>query len=1062
MGKKSVGRKKTAKKKPAKKVTPHTDSFRQLFANLPSCAALYESTSGGRDFIFKDFNRAAERTDKIKRKDVLGKSVRECFPSVVKFGLFAVFKRVYKTGKPENHPITLYKDERIQGYRENYVYKLPTGDIVAVYEDKTAEKQAAEALAASEKRHRGLMTGLPVGYAELDIKGGFVFTNAEHTRIHGYSAQEFARMKMWDLLPTAAEKRDLRDFFKHLVKEHPGPKALENKNRRKDGTLIDVYVRWDYIRDAAGALTGFSSIVYDITKTKTAERKMAESETRFRALFEKTVDGIIVADAATKRFVDCNEQVVKMLGYSKEELLTRRVADIHPKKDLPYVVEQFEKQKRGEFRLASDIPVQHKDGSVFFCDVNSNMVDLNGKLCLVGVFRDVTARKAGEDALRAANQFNKEIIAGAQGIIVYDKELRFLVWNEKMERISGVPASEVLGKRALDVFPFLKEQGVDKMLQRALAGVEVQSPDRPFNHKAGKGWVTSRYVPHRDSDGNIVGVIVTVDDITTRKQAEIALGESERRFRDLTESSSDWIWEVDKEGVFTYVSPQVKTLIGYEPGEVVGHSLFEFMPPQESARVLEFYRKNIGQHNSFANFEHVVLAKDGRESVIETSGVPIITHDGNILGYRGINRDVTTRKMSERALAESEEMFRTIGTSAQDAIVMMNPQGDITFWSDAAERIFGHSREEAMGRSCHDLLMPERYREAYQKGIAQFRCGGQGDAVGRTLELTARRKGGEEFPIEISVSAVRKEDGWHAIGIVRDISERKLSEAALAESEEKFLRIIENLRQDYFFYSHDTNGVFTYLSPSVTDVTGHLPEEFLKHYEEHMTDHPLNQDVIRHTELSIQGIKQPPYLVQVWSADRERRIWLEVTEVPVKDADGKMISVEGIAHDVTEARRVSHAREILRQLVEHSNDAVFVVDPVKGRFLDVNSTACERLGYSREELLRMGPPDIDQKVFSQITWQEHIASLRNSSPQLIEAAHRRKDGSLFPVEISAQLLEQDGTEYMLAVGRDLSERKKAEEDLQASREQLLQSQKLEAVGRLAGGVAHDFNNLCTV
>jgi PAS domain S-box-containing protein len=144
--------------------------------------------------------------------------------------------------------------------------------------------------------------------------------------------------------------------------------------------------------------------------------------------------------------------------------------------------------------------------------------------------------------------------------------------------------------------------------------------------------------------------------------------------------------------------------------------------------------------------------------------------------YRMANSEINRRKEAEADLRESEEVFRSIGTSAQDAVVLMDSKGFITFWNPAAERIFGYTQKEALGQDLHALLVPQRYIDGYQSNIDTFRKTGQGGAIEKTTEMAALRKGGEEFPIELSLSAVRLKGKWHAVGIVRDISERQQAE----------------------------------------------------------------------------------------------------------------------------------------------------------------------------------------------------------------------------------------------------------------------------------------------
>lgn len=144
-----------------------------------------------------------------------------------------------------------------------------------------------------------------------------------------------------------------------------------------------------------------------------------------------------------------------------------------------------------------------------------------------------------------------------------------------------------------------------------------------------------------------------------------------------------------------------------------------------------------------------------------------------------IETSETKCRRAEEALRESEEKFRTISASANDAIIMINNEGDILFMNKASEKIFGYSTQEIQGKELHKFLIPSKYFEAYQKGFSKFRITGQGPFIGKTLDLTALRKDGTEFPIELSVSAVKLKGKWNAIGIIRNISERKQMEEEL-------------------------------------------------------------------------------------------------------------------------------------------------------------------------------------------------------------------------------------------------------------------------------------------
>ena len=262
--------------------------FRELFENMSSGVAVYEAINEGEGFIFKDFNKAGERIDKIERGDVIGKSVLEVFPRVKDFGLFEVFRRVWRTGNPEHHPISLYKDGRIMGWRENYVYKLPSGEIAAMYDDVTERKKAEEALKESEEKYRALIEatgkageGIIIIQDRGEREAAFVFVNDEFCRMSGYAREELLDRSAWDLVPYEIAVR-LKNWYKlrHMGEATPG--HYEAAGVCKDGTIVPldlsvVTMPWQ------GKI---AMVLYmrDITERKRLEDALRESEQTIRRL----------------------------------------------------------------------------------------------------------------------------------------------------------------------------------------------------------------------------------------------------------------------------------------------------------------------------------------------------------------------------------------------------------------------------------------------------------------------------------------------------------------------------------------------------------------------------------------------------------------------------------------------------------------------------------------------------------------------------------------------------------------------------------------------------------
>lgn len=333
---------------------------------------------------------------------------------------------------------------------------------------------------------------------------------------------------------------------------------------------------------------------------------------------------------------------------------------------------------------------------------------------------------------------------------------------------------------------------------------------------------------------------------------------------------------------------RAEQMLGLARGQVIGHKLCELLPWVRTQGWLDPYdavvSTGVPLDEEFAVDVPAMAARWLRQQAVRLN-------DGMAL----FMRDVTAWKEAGAALKASEERFRVATASVRDAFIILDGEsGRITWWNDAAETIFGYRHDEIIGRPLHDILIPPRFREAAQKGLAHFAVSGEGGAVGKTLELVALKKGGEEFPIELSLSAMQLHDKWFAVGIARDISERKQAEAQL------------------------------------------------RHF---------------------------------------------------------------------------------RDLLDHTNDDIFIVDPATSRFLDVNEAACRDLRYTREELLQRGVVDIQTTFLDAAAWQVHVQELRARGGALLEFEALRKDGSRFPVEASLRIASVMDQAYIIAVVRDITERK---------------------------------------
>ncbi len=244
---------------------------------------------------------------------------------------------------------------------------------------------------------------------------------------------------------------------------------------------------------------------------------------------------------------------------------------------------------------------------------------------------------------------------------------------------------------------------------------------------------------------------------------------------------------------FEYVNPAFTKLFGYTQEEVTGRSIDLLSVSDETPGALA--TPDPAAVSGRFNGEVLQRAKDGRMLPVLLNTAPVVDETGRVLNYVGSLTDLTDLKRMEESLRESEERFRSISASAKDAIIMLDESGAVSFWNAAAETIFGYTSDEILGKYMHELCAPERFRQVYFEGLARLVATGRGSPVGKTVELVAVRKGGQEFPVEVSLSAIRHKDHWLAIGIGRDISERKEAEQKVRNYVEELTRANSELQE---------------------------------------------------------------------------------------------------------------------------------------------------------------------------------------------------------------------------------------------------------------------------
>jgi PAS domain S-box-containing protein len=801
---------------------------------------------------------------------------------------------------------------------------------------REANRQLRNRLAALERERR--LNDILVKHVPADLfiheeHGPFVCWNPWVERSTGYSAEELSRMRAHDFLD-GVDREMLGDYIAWCFERGRMSGRLRRLN--KDGSVTPQdYASVGVEVDGERYVVGVGVDVSDI----------AAEERSYQEIFHATSDAIFIHDPEDARILDVNQPMVEMFGYeSREEVCRLTVGDI-TSRSVPLAQEEAERLVQKAFEEEPqrfEWLGRKKNGAEFWIEVSLRSAEIDGQHRVLAAVRDIDERRRAEQALRASEERYRTLVQNMPVVcFAFDADGRFLSWNHACEQVYGYTAGEAVGASAYDliVTPATLEATRD-LIRRVFDGEVILGSEWQDRDKAGEiGWRYGNSFPILDVDGKVAfGVNLNID-ITGRKRVEEALQESEAKFRSLVESTSDWIWEVDTEGVYTYVSPQVASFLGYTPDEVVGRRVFDLMPPDEAERVEKVFEEHVATGAPFVAFENINRHRDGGVVVLETSAVAVHDADGKVTGYRGVDRDITKRKHAEDALAETRGLLEAaIAQSPSGILIADAPNVSIRVGNAAAFGIRGGDRELLTG------IEVEQHAWSWQ----------------------TYRPDGSPYPPE----------------------ELPLSRAVLKGESTALEEVI------------------------IRDVDGN--------------DH-----------------------------------WVSVNAAPVRDKAGAVTAGIVVFHDITERKRAEEAiqesEERYRSLYETASDAIFLM---KGeRFIDCNPATLRIFGRSREEFIDNTPYDLSPYMQpdgqrSQDKAFEKINAALGGEPQSFEWQHRRGDGEIFEAEVSLNRIQIQDEWYLLAVVRDVSERKRAQERLARYAERLEILHEIDQ-GILTAGSAED-------
>ena len=932
-----------------------------------------------------------------------------------------------------------------------------------------------EAVHESEGRYRAIVQSSPDAITQSDLNGRILMCNTQTALLHGYERPEdLIGKSVFDLFPPDELERAKvnlqKTFMEGIVRN------AEYRFLKKDGSQFHAELSATLILDADGKPESFMAMTRDITERKRAENALRESEERFILLTQASLEGIAIHDKG--RILDANQALADLFGYELSEIIGMDVLNLAAPESLELIRKNFLAGYENSYEAMG----RRKDGTVFVGEIKARSMPYHGRIERVTTIRDITERQHIDEAMRKSSvEWQTTFDAVNDSVCLLDEHHKILRCNKSTLEIFGKSFDEIKGQycwkivygldKPLPEFPTIRMQ---KSLQRERA--EIQQ---------GEKWLEVVVDPILDENGKLKRIVHIIRDITIRKQAEEKIQRANRvyvvisqinqaivRYRDRNVLLKEvcriaveygkfgmaWVGFVDEETKLVnpaafagfeegFLSKMVRISVsdireGHGPtGTAIREGRYSacneiandprMIPWREDALKygycssialpLKLYGKVIGAFTLYAPIPHFF---DQEEIVL----LDEVTNDISF-ALESIETE-KKRQEAENELRTSESKFRELWGATVEGIVI-HDQGKILELNDAMCRMFGIARENAIGKMVYDFT-PEELQDRLRNRLVSGLDG--------RFEAPALRADGTNLMIEAFAKQINYNGNPVKMVAIRDVTERKQAEEALHKSEERMRAIVEGTPH-LFFYTQDAEANSTYVSPTVEQITGYKIDAWLERKDWFITDAAVNQLAKEKTLAHLLGESAgEPILMEIRHSNGNL-ILLEAYEYPIK-RNGKVIGLQGVAHDITESKRAEkdlrESEERFRSTFEQISVGMAHVAS-DGKWLRVNNRICDIFGYSREELLT--------KKFQEITHPDDIAEdivnlhrvMMNEIQSLSrEKRYIRKDGSIVwtNLTITAQRLSSVLPEYMIVVIEDISERKLAEEKVAASQKLL--------------------------
>lgn len=835
----------------------------------------------------------------------------------------------------------------------------------------------------------------PATIVITDKKGNIEYVNSKFMELTGYTFNEVLGQNPRILKSGETPPEEYNKMWDTITSGNVW--KGEFHNRKKNGELFLESATIGPIKDETGRITHFLAIKEDITQKRETEKALGESERRYHFLFYNMPEGYAYCKIL---FEGDNPQdfVFNSVNPAFEKLM-----------GLAKVVNK---------RVSEVIPGIHES--------NPELLQVFGRVALTG------KPERFETYL--------EPLGFWFSIAAYSPQKEYFV--AIFENITERKKKEEEKENS-----FQLQQNVNNLQRHLLTMM-------PLDDKLKK--ITDGIVEYFDADFCRVWIIQP-GDLCEKDcvHAKVSEGPHICRNRDLC------LHLKVSSGRYTHTNGKVHRRVPfgcYKIGRVASDQEHKFLTNdvQNDPRIHDReWARQLGLM-SFAGYQ--LKASDGATLGVFAlfSRHPITALEDAVLeGFSNAVALAIKQNRTAEELYRREATLLGITTSAQDAIVKINSRGEVSFWNPGAERIFGYKESEIIGQNLHKILVPKRYHDVHIKAFSEFVRTGCGGALGKSIELAALHKDGHEFPVDLSLSALKLNGEWHAVGMIRDISERRRAEEMLREKEELLRAITDNA--GVVIYMKGIDGRYLFVN-QLFEKLFHVTDATIRGKTDCEIFPRVMADAFCKNDKMVIQTRQPLEIEEHAPHDDGDHTYISV-KFPLQKNSREIYAVCGISTDITGRKKMEESlkesEEKFRVIVNSALDAIVMTDD-SGNITFWNTAAEKIFGYPEADVLGKSIESLLMPKWNEGSLKRLLDKPKGNDRKRdvefateIDMVHR--DGKSIPVELSVAAIELRGLWHFVTIIRDITEIKRG-------RIQLVQSEKLAAIGTLAAGVAHEINN----